>query len=252
MNLGESLNKLLSSFGIPTVVISIVFLVINIFKVFQPITLLSSNIFEQKLFSKERLFFVKFCKYLLYALAWMCIFYSISETLRDKLKWDYNEVVSICSQIILGGIFLFLVIVNEIQNPNRWFSKLKSKKLFKIIIVTIYLTSLFTFYIQFYLLIAFPQFKDLGMLIAVIIMFYVLCSAIPFISIPVLRLINWTTKKTVYIRDENNKKWFILYPINKEIILLGDDSDPKMCKKTKMKKLEDLYNEPILLKVKDN
>lgn len=74
MNLGESLNKLLSAFGIPTVVISIVFLVINIFKVFQPITLLSSNIFEQKLFSKERLFFVKFCKYLLYALAWMCIF----------------------------------------------------------------------------------------------------------------------------------------------------------------------------------
>ncbi|MCY7940494.1 hypothetical protein MOC27_14225 [Bacillus inaquosorum] len=245
MNLGESFKTLLTSFGVPTIAITSIFIAVNLFKVFQPITMFSSVVFEQKLFSKEKMFIVKLCKYIFYTLAWMIIFASLGETLREKLNWEYNRNWSVTAEVLIGIIIIVLVSLNEIRNPERKMYKIKSNGFFKIFMVCLYLLLLFIFYIQVYLLLAFPQFKEFDMLTAAILMFFITCAAIPVISGIIFKSINLTNEKHVFIEDEDKNEWFILHPISKEVILLGDKFDPRLCTKTMVVKLEDLYNKPI-------
>ncbi|PAC86839.1 hypothetical protein CHI03_05040, partial [Bacillus subtilis] len=109
MNLGESFKTLLTSFGVPTITITSIFIAVNLFKVFQPITMFSSVIFEQKLFSKEKMFFVKLCRYIFYTLFWMITFTFLGETIREKLKWEYNEIWSAVSESLIFVIVIVLV-----------------------------------------------------------------------------------------------------------------------------------------------
>lgn len=51
--------------------------------------------------------------------------------------------------------------------------------------------------------------------------------------------------ENVFIEDENNQVWYILHPINKEVILVGNESEPTLCIETIIMKLEDLYKVPI-------
>ncbi len=246
MNLGESFKTLLTSFGVPTITITSIFIAVNLFKVFQPITMFSSVIFEQKLFSKEKMFFVKLCRYIFYTLFWMITFTFLGETLREKLKWEYNEIWSAVSESLIFVIVIFLVSLSVITKPERKLFKLKSNNYFKIFMVCLYLLLLFIFYIQIYLLLAFPQFKEeFDMLIAAILMFFITCTAIPVITGTVFKSINLTYEKHVFIEDEDKNEWFILHPISKEVILLGDKYDPRLCTKTMVLKLEDLYKKPI-------
>ncbi|MCY8298585.1 hypothetical protein MOE00_09075 [Bacillus inaquosorum] len=245
MNLGESFKTLLTSFGVPTITITSIFLAVNFFKVFQPITMFSSVIFEQKLFSKEKMFFVKLCRYIVYTLAWMITFTFLGETLREKLKWEYNEIWSAVSELLIFVIVIVLVSLSVITKPERKLFKLKSNNYFKIIMVCLYLMLLFFFYIQMYLLLAFPQFKQIEMLTAAIIMFFVVCTAMPVLTGIIFKSINLTSEKHIFIEDENKNAWYILYPINKKVILLGDKYDSRLCTKTMIVTLEDLCNKPI-------
>lgn len=49
----------------------------------------------------------------------------------------------------------------------------------------------------------------------------------------------------------DDTKWYVLYPINKELILLGNNSNPKRCGKTKILKLEDFHNKTLFLEEKN-
>ncbi|EQM29111.1 hypothetical protein CHCC19466_0089 [Bacillus licheniformis] len=52
----------------------------------------SSVVFEQKLFSKERMFIVRACMYVVYTFAWMVIFVSLGETLKKSLIWIITKI----------------------------------------------------------------------------------------------------------------------------------------------------------------
>ncbi|QNQ51861.1 hypothetical protein [Bacillus velezensis] len=245
MNLGESFKTLLTSFGLPTIVISGVFIAINLFKGFQPITMFSSVVFEQKLFSKERMFFVKLCRYISYTLVWMITFIFLGETLREKLNWEHNEIWSAIAELLIGVIVIFLVCLSLIKKPERKLFKLKTNIFFKIFMICSYLVLVFFFYIQMYLLLAFPQFKQIEMLTAAIVMFFIMCTGIPVITGIIFKSIDLISEKHVFIEDENQKVWYILYPISKKVFLLGDKHDSRLCTKTKIMTLEDLCDTPI-------
>ncbi|MCI4170057.1 hypothetical protein [Bacillus spizizenii] len=243
----KNLSELLSYFEAPSYVISLVGLVFYLIRILHPITLFSSNVVEQKLFSKERLFFVVVCKYFAYGLYFGILFFCLSISFKDSFGWTYNEVRNDVSLIFIALIIMFSLIANEIR-----IFKARSNKIIKLLVFLLYFIASFTFYINSALLIFFSEYENSRWLIFALLILFLICAAIPFISIPVIKFINGSTKKVVYITDENNEDWFILHPINKEIVLLGDNSDPKRCEKTMFKKIEDIYNEPITLKIEDN
>lgn len=248
----KNLSELLSYFEAPSYVISLVGIALYLIRILNPITLFSSNVVEKKLFSKERLFFVAVCKYFAYGLYFGILFMCISISFNNSFGWTYNEVRNGVSLIFIALIIMFSLIANETQNTENVLFKARSNKIIKLLVFSLYLIASFTFYINSTLLIFFSEYEtSRGQIFALLILFLI-CAAIPFISRPVIKFINGSTKKVVYITDENNNDWFILHPINKEIVLLGDNSDPKRCEKTMLKKLEDIYNEPITLKIEDN
>lgn len=247
----KNLSELLSYFEVPSYVISLVGIALYLIRVLHPITLFSSNVVEQKLFSKERLFFVVVCKYFAYGLYFEFIFICISISFNNRFGWTYNEVVNGVSPIFIALIIFFSLIANETRNTENVLFKARSNKIIKILVFLLYLIALFTFYINSALLIYFSEYENSRWQIFALLIFFLICAAIPFISIPVIKFMNGSTKKAVYIKDKNNEEWFILHPINKDSVLLGNNSDPKRCEKTMFKKIEDIYNEPITLKIED-
>lgn len=252
IEMDKNLNELLSYFEVPSYVISLVGLALYLIRILHPITLFSSNVVEQKLFSKERLFFVVVCKYFAYGFYFVILFFCLSISFNDSFGWTYNEVRNNVSLIFIALIIMFSLIANDIRNTENVLFKVRSNKIIKLLVFLLYLIALLTFYINTALLIVFSEYENSRWLIFALLILFLICAAIPFISIPVIKFINGSTKKAVYIKDKNNEKWFILHPINKEIVLLGDNSDPKRCERTMFKKIEDIYNEPIRLKIEDN
>ncbi len=248
----KNLSELLSYFEAPSYVISLVGIALYLIRILNPITLFSSNVVEKKLFSKERLFFVAVCKYFAYGLYFGILFMCISISFNNSFGWTYSEVRNDVSLIFIALIIMFSLIANETRNTENVLFKARSNKIIKLLVFLLYLIASFTFYINSALLIFFSEYENSRWQIFALLILFLICAAIPFISIPVIKFINGSTKKVVYITDENNDDWFILYPINKEIVLLGDKSDPKRCEKTMFKKIEDIYNEPITLKIEDN
>lgn len=223
----KNLSELLSYFEAPSYVISLVGIALYLIRILHPITLFSSNVVEKKLFSKERLFFVVVCKYFAYGLYFGILFFCLSISFNDSFGWTYNEVRNDVSLVFIALIIMFSLIANEIR-----IIKARSNKAIKLLVFLLYLIASLTFYINSALWIVFSEYENSRWLIFALLILFLICAAIPFISIPVIKFINGSTKKVVYITDENNEDWFILHPINKEIVLLGDNSDPKRCEKT--------------------
>ncbi|WP_369546542.1 hypothetical protein [Bacillus velezensis] len=244
MDLDQALNELFKLLKIP-VLACIFFILKNI----KPVSFFSANVVEQRLFSKEQLFGFKVIKHILNTLFWMIVLYPATFYLRGIIPGP-NDLFSYVIVILGGIIWGVIVIINEGS-----FSKIKSSRLCKGIFVTVFMVCLILFYTQLYnffidsLLSEEFNLKILGISMLVLFLFTL---PIPFILIPISKFIKWSNEQSVYIEDEKKQKWYILYSINKETVLLGNKNEQRLCSKTMIKRKEELYNTPIEMVKTDN
>ncbi|MED1774995.1 hypothetical protein ABE385_14595 [Bacillus velezensis] len=244
MDLDQALNELFKLLKIP-VLACIFFILKNI----KPVSFFSANVVEQRLFSKEQLFGFKVIKHILNTLFWMIVLYPATFYLRGIIPGP-NDLFSYVIVIFGGIIWGVIVIINE-----GAFSKIKSSRLCKCIFVTVFMVCLILFYTQLYnffidsLLSEEFNLKILGISMLVLFLFTL---PIPFILIPISKFIKWSNEQSVYIEDEKKQKWYILYSINKETVLLGNKNEQRLCSKTMIKRKEELYNTPIEMVKTDN
>ncbi|MFP3855876.1 MULTISPECIES: hypothetical protein [Bacillus amyloliquefaciens group] len=244
MDLDQALNELFKLLKIP-VLACIFFILKNI----KPVSFFSANVVEQRLFSKEQLFGFKVIKHILNTLFWMIVLYPATFYLRGIIPGP-NDLFSYVIVIFGGIIWGVIVIINE-----GAFSKIKSSRLCKGIFVTVFMVCLILFYTQLYnffidsLLSEEFNLKILGISMLVLFLFTL---PIPFILIPISKFIKWSNEQSVYIEDEKKQKWYILYSINKETVLLGNKNEQRLCSKTMIKRKEELYNTPIEMVKTDN
>lgn len=83
----KNLSELLSYFEVPSYVILLVGLALYLIRILNPITLFSSNVVEQRLFSKEQVFSLKVIKHILNTLFWVIVLYPTTFYLRDVILW---------------------------------------------------------------------------------------------------------------------------------------------------------------------
>ncbi|MGC2840437.1 hypothetical protein ACOBP9_01000 [Bacillus velezensis] len=244
MDLDQALNELFKLLKIP-VLACIFFILKNI----KPVSFFSANVVEQRLFSKEQLFGFKVIKHILNTLFWMIVLYPATFYLRGIIPGP-NDLFSYVIVIFGGIIWGVIVIINE-----GAFSKIKSSRLCKGIFVTVFMVCLILFYTQLYnffidsLLSEEFNLKIFGISMLVLFLFTL---PIPFILIPISKFIKWSNEQSVYIEDEKKQKWYILYSINKETVLLGNKNEQRLCSKTMIKRKEELYNTPIEMVKTDN
>nr|WGD58974.1 hypothetical protein P5626_09655 [Bacillus subtilis] len=84
----KNLSELLSYFEVPSYVILLVGLALYLIRILNPITLFSSNVVEQRLFSKEQVFSLKVIKHILNTLFWVIVLYPTTFYLRDVILMD--------------------------------------------------------------------------------------------------------------------------------------------------------------------
>ncbi|WP_144414335.1 hypothetical protein [Bacillus atrophaeus] len=203
------------------------------------------------MFSKEQMFSFKAIKHVLNTLLWMIVLYLTTFYIMDIIP-DPNDFFSYVI-VIVGGIIWGVV---NITNEGA-LQQIKSSRLCKGLFVVVFMVCLILFYTQLYsffidsLLSEKEKFnlKVFGVSMLVLFLFTL---PIPFILIPISKFIKWSHEQSVYIEDEKKQKWYILYSINKETVLLGNKNEQRLCSKTMIKRKEELYNTPFEMVKTDN
>ncbi|OMI24863.1 hypothetical protein BTA31_20905 [Bacillus haynesii] len=233
---------------------------------FRPITLLSANIFEKKLFSKERLFLLMSWSYLWQTAFWTSVFFSMV-ILTGVPKWtadmNISSLVSTIAVFFGELLFLLIVLVNN-KVDSRFLNFFETDWGRRILAVT-FVICLSIFYFAFNGLIvgSIQGENQVDKLTAILVLSFVFSLPIPAIMKPVSKLIEWSKEKHILIKEEpeqeshyntptseesyDNGDWYVLHAINKELILLGNKPNPKLCTETKIIKIEELCDKKMFI-----
>ncbi|UZD75319.1 hypothetical protein [Bacillus siamensis] len=270
--------SLLKSIGIPGSVAAGGILIYLFGVTFRPITLLSANAFEKKLFSKEKLFLLMSWQHFWQTMLWMCVFLSFTISLNVQ-KWAINQKLSSTVgsiAIVVGELIFFLILaVKDSKKENPKWNILKSKPM-KIVLSVLFILCLGVFYISFdgFIVGSALQEKGLNKFILLLIFPFFISLPIPFLMRPISRFIEWSKEMNIYIisvnedrqqegvtqdvqnevptdlGDKKRIRWYILHPINKEFILLGNNANRKLSTETKIIKFEELCDTTMFIEEK--
>jgi hypothetical protein len=260
----ELVAEVLKWFGLSSGVATLLVVIFFTLSKIQPISMFTANIIEKRLFSKEKRLIISIIQYIFKSLIWSFILYTIATlmSLIDYSNFSKYIIFFISCFIIATELLLLLYLyLNDLkQNDERDGSKFYSKMIKlknmsmqkRLIIFVIYVLSV---NLSLGLLIGYsmsiiPLDKSIMYLLSTYVFTFIFSLFIPLLINPALKNINWDKgKKIAYIIDNTlNENWYILYPISKGYILLGDNKDEFSCTKQRILKLESLIdNETIYL-----
>ena len=266
----EELVKILNYMRIPGIIGGLVTIIWKV----APLSSLTADIVEVKMFSKEKRFIVKSVKYLFYTLIATAFIFTFVNFITNQLESVPLFLVNIFLAVNL--ILFYLLLFFTSFNSNSYSQK---KNLIKIIKVkwivkwvllfqklsVIKKLMFFIFYvlltcISIGLYLSYTIFesglylgikeKKLDYLLATIIFTFVFSLLIPVLFKPALSFINWYKgKQTIYLEDEEDKskRWYILYLNQKNYVLLGNNKEEFLCTEKKLVPKEDIINKIIYL-----
>ncbi|RPK11627.1 hypothetical protein [Bacillus subtilis] len=278
----------LNELGLPEYIVAAVLLLNLLFVSWKPITAISSNILERKLYTKEKLFILKSYFHFWNSVFWMVLFLS-GAIIINLPEWITSNGNVITFLVLIFGelILLFIIALNEKDNEednekdnkkdnkkensesevnehandkikaiqtlvHRSFKFFKGNLKRRLLLTIIFMLCLIIFYdsSNLYLINSSSDLKGLSRVIFILIASFLIALPTPFFLRPISKFIGWTKEENVYLMHDDTK-WYVLYPINKELILLGNNSNPKRCDKTKILKLEDFHNKTLFLEKKN-
>ncbi|HAM79246.1 hypothetical protein [Ornithinibacillus bavariensis] len=266
MNLSGILAILKLILPVPSIAIAGIAISIIIFYFkFSPVSSLTAEEIQIRLFSKEKRILVNLINYIIKTFVWSIIIFG---TTLYLIK--FNKTVSliydnIIFPVLIIEILFFMLLIskeyNQIGKINekiknvklfRLLSKLRFKKKFRFLLVAFYMLLIITTFSSLlaHMYNLFNDTIDLNFILAVYLVTYLVCLIIPFISSPCADYITGETVnkyKDIYILDDNENRWYIYYPINKSFVLLGNNKDEILCSQKKILKFEDLNDLVIYL-----
>ncbi|NPC93638.1 hypothetical protein HOO54_15705 [Bacillus sp. WMMC1349] len=264
--------SLLKSIGLPGYIAAGGILVYIFVAKLRPITLLSANIFEKKLFSKEKLFLLMIWRHLWHTAFWSSFFFSIV-ILTGIPKWtvDINSSSSVGTVFGIFGELLF-VLIFLLNDPKYKEEDSRISNFFKaywarclLAITFVICLSIFYFAFNGFIVGSTEGGNQVDKLIVILVVSFILSLPIPVLMKSVSKLLEWSKEKHIFIKEEyeqesqhnipiseerhNHEKgqWYVLHAINKELILLGNESNPKLCTETKVIKLEELCDKTMFI-----
>ncbi|MFS0673641.1 hypothetical protein [Ornithinibacillus sp. 179-J 7C1 HS] len=265
----EELFKVLKYIGIPGMIGGLVTIIWKV----APLSNLTADIVEVKLFSKEKRLLVKSVKYIFYSLlatAFIFIFVDFIINWLDSVSFTAVNILMFID-LMLFSFLLFLTTFNSGYSETKELIKIfKVKSIVKCVLfiqkqsvikkLIFFIFYVLLTYISIGLSLSYTIFESgiyLGMrekeedyLIAIIIFSFLFSLLIPVLFKPGISFINWyKEKQTIYVEDEedNTKRWYILYPTQKNYVLLGNKKEEFLCTEKKLVHKEDILNKVIYL-----
>ncbi|PKR79197.1 hypothetical protein CEY16_05490 [Halalkalibacillus sediminis] len=224
--------------------ISLIYLVLK----FSPVTTFTANQFEKKLYTKERRFSIKFINFILQSIIISIFLMALSEYTKD-----INDNLIIGYIIIVFIIFAFLAYKAEAYKKGDRSSRKVTVLIWKLILTFTYLVLLLVIFSSIIGGIHDVEIGDninekIAYMSAFFIGSYLYSVIITIFISPLDKFLSWSDKEAaVYIKSgpDNEEIWYILHPISKQEILLGDDKYDANCKKFKKILKEDLLYETV-------
>ncbi|WP_371175930.1 hypothetical protein ABKQ09_10130 [Bacillus atrophaeus] len=130
--------------------------------------------------------------------------------------------------------------------------QIKSSRLCKGLFVVVFMVCLILFYTQLYSFFIDSLLSEKEKFNLKVFWGKYACFVLIYTSNSFSKFIKWSHEQSVYIEDEKKQKWYILYSINKETVLLGNKNEQRLCSKTMIKRKEELYNTPFEMVKTDN
>lgn len=266
----EELVKIFNYLGIPGIIGGLVTIIWRV----TPLSNLTADIVEEKMFSKEKRFLIKSVKYLFYTLIATAFIFTFVDFLINWLESVSLLLVNILLvvNLMLFYILLFLTSFNSISygQIKNLIKIVKVRRIVKWVLIihkqnvinklVFFIFYVLLTYISIGLCLSYTIFesglylgvreRELDYLLAIIIFSFVFSFLIPVLFKPGLSLINWYKgKQTIYVTDEEDKskRWYILYPTQKNYVLLGNKKEEFLCTEKKIVQKEDIINKIIHL-----
>ncbi|MGD6968549.1 hypothetical protein ACQCVP_19195 [Rossellomorea vietnamensis] len=251
----ELLKEILSNFGVPGVIISIILIILRT----RPITLLSASPIEMKLATKEKRFYIRALRSLSEILIYLLALLTITDYFFSNDKYYYPVLSGLLTFVVVGvliGILILDLFNKSILDLIKDFSK--GKQMFIYLLFLVYIVICFllpAYYIgtQVYSNIYSEELtrtEQIGAFVALALFYFVFIIAIygPVIK-TIYRFLGFN--KNIFqnlVVKKNNKTWFIFHPIDKELFLLGNKSTINNCSEFIFIERAELYKEEILVK----
>ncbi|KAF6538651.1 hypothetical protein G9F75_07010 [Bacillus sp. EKM208B] len=259
---------LFKSIGIPGYIAAAGILVYGLVVTFRPITTLTANIFEKKLFSKEKLFTIMIWRHFWQTVFWTVVFLTIL-SLSNLPEWTVNfntsTTVGTITATIGEIIFAIILFIIEFEDMDWGFTNFFKPKWIRFSVVIVFVTCLILFYVALdgCIIGSIKGENQLIKLIYILGIPFIFSLPVPFLMRPVSRLVEWSKDKYIVIdrseqerqqnpstNEESDDCWYILHAVSKELILLGNKPNPKLCTETKIIKLDELCDKKMFIKDK--
>lgn len=266
----DELVKIFNYIGIPGMIGGLVAIIWKV----APLSHLTADIVEVKLFSKEKRFLVKSVKYLFYTFIATAFIFTFVDFMINRLESVSFTAVNILLflNLILFYFLLFFTSFNSFsyRQTKKLIKTFKVKWVVKCVLfiqkqsvikkLIFFIFYIILTYITIGLCLSFIVFesglylgireKELDYLLAISLFSFFFSLLIPVLFKPGLNLINWYKgKQTIYIEDEEDKskRWYILYPTQKNYVLLGNKKEEFLCTEKRLIQKEDILKKIIYL-----
>ncbi|AZI47402.1 hypothetical protein [Bacillus velezensis] len=229
-----------------------------------PLTFITSHHVEKALLTKEKRFMLELFFYLVKSICFSCLFllFVFSSNFYDLIGNNMFVSSTIAGvSLILGQlIFVFFALLND----NSWTKvvtalneKISYKWKMALFFIFFICFLIAYFYVNGLIVYSFKSSViSIGDILSIFIISFIFSLAIPKIFSSFSKYLQWEIKKGVYVSDPDSEKdskesseWFILYPINKEEVLLGDNPVAKKSKSIRIVSRDFILDKEI--KVKD-
>ncbi|WP_342474692.1 hypothetical protein NST32_05230 [Bacillus sp. FSL L8-0215] len=238
MDFKDIIKDLSEFLKIPGISLPIIFLL----SALKPISFISAGIIEKKFFSKEKLFIFYVFNYFSLTVFLTVIFYLFYELIPLNPDYYRNYVFILTWFWMILGFFIVLCSMNI-----SFLQRVKMITWLKNLIIIIYLLLTFFLFIGVYNDVfsvagEVKSWKEFLVLVSILLF---ITLPLPTIIYPAAKLGDWYKQKTTYWIDDKNNKWYLIHPVDKQVILVGDHKDYNLCNKTMFLKKEDLYEKTI-------
>lgn len=226
-------KEIFEHFGVSAIWITIFMSIMRVVIYFKPVTFLTSSEVEKSLAIKETRFAHASVMYIFYTIGLAIFLFGIGTVLT---KINYNVIPLVILATILYAFFFYYL--NEKD-------KQENLTLIKIVLALMYMTGwvlVFSYFLSGVLSIETPPQEKYISYIGAAIFALIVAGLLILVCQPALKTLQLSQKKYVYFEDENKKNWYILYSLNKEEVMIGDQSLVATCTEFKIIKKEEIKN----------
>ncbi|MDR5002495.1 hypothetical protein [Brevibacillus parabrevis] len=250
----ELVMKLLSILQVPSIIVAVLAVVIRVIT-FSPVTFITAQEIEKKIYTKEQRLLHQIVHFLFRMIIVTIFMLQIGDYFVDK-KHLYNNWIALAA-LIYVILFFYLIFCMAASRKKVTDEVSARKRVFFLLATGIYF--IFSIVIVPYSIAPIVgevyHTKSFDLLIFLAMILFIFSPLILLLLTPLNKVFAFKTEKVVSIeinKEGQKEKWYLLHPVKTDSYLLGDNYTPELCKRNRIITKEQLIEKEFLIEDLDD